>query len=331
MNKLFYFLFKWRPFQWRTIMVYELISFAIMYTTVPMLAYGIKPYNWEIVRIILLSILTLFSGYFATLIWNDISDIEIDRIAHPDRIMPSGRITPKQFFIVALVFSALVFSCAILISVWCLFIVGMAALFVTFHNKFLKKIVKIPAYSEIFTPIQWVTVAVFGYVAIWTALPQSNTLRYNLPVLGAITFDADSFVNMILLVLFTYFADDAHDLPEGIHDIEGDRKHGVRTYASSFGIKTSAKISFAMYFISGILAVILFFRTILSPIFLVPFIIVWLYTLSWSYRYIKKDEQEMKETGLLIGQKGFNYFLTVFVLMFLDILLQLFYHSFWAA
>ncbi len=104
MNKLFYFLFKWRPFQWRTIMVYELISFAIMYTTVPMLAYGIKPYNWEILRIILLSILTLFSGYFATLIWNDISDIEIDRIAHPDRIMPSGRITPKQFFIVALVF-----------------------------------------------------------------------------------------------------------------------------------------------------------------------------------------------------------------------------------
>ncbi len=312
-------------------MVYELISFAIMYTTVPMLAYGIKPYNWEIVRIILLSILTLFSGYFATLIWNDISDIEIDRIAHPDRIMPSGRITPKQFFIVALVFSALVFSCAILISVWCLFIVGMAALFVTFHNKFLKKIVKIPAYSEIFTPIQWVTVAVFGYVAIWTAFPQSNTLRYNLPVLGAISFDADSFVNMILLVLFVYFADDAHDLPEGIHDIEGDRKHGVRTYASSFGIKTSAKISFAMYFISGILAVILFFRTILSPIFLVPFIIVWLYTLSWSYRYIKKDEQEMKETGLLIGQKGFNYFLTVFVLMFLDILLQLFYHSFWAA
>jgi len=331
MNKLFYFLFKWRPFQWRTIMVYELISFAIMYTTVPMLAYGIKPYNWEILRIILLSILTLFSGYFATLIWNDISDIEIDRIAHPDRIMPSGRITPKQFFIVALVFSALVFSCAILISVWCLFIVGMAALFVTFHNKFLKKIVKIPAYSEIFTPIQWVTVAVFGYVAIWTALPQSNTLSYNLPVLGAIAFDADSFVNMILLVLFTYFADDAHDLPEGIHDIEGDRKHGVRTYASSFGIKTSAKISFAMYFISGILAVILFFRTILSPIFLVPFIMIWLYTLSWSYRYIKKDEQEMKETGLLIGQKGFNYFLTVFVLMFLDILLQLFYHSFWVA
>jgi 4-hydroxybenzoate polyprenyltransferase len=312
-------------------MVYELLSLAIMYTTVPLLAYGIQVYDWGIFRIILLSILTLFSGYFATLIWNDISDMEIDKIAHPDRTIPSGRITPKQFFIVALLCSAIVFTCAVLISVWCLFVVGMAALFVTFHNKFLKKIIKIPAYSEIFTPVQWVTVAVFGYVAIWTALPQSHAIRYNLPVLGAIAFDADSFINMILLVLFTYFADDAHDLPEGIHDIDGDKKHGVRTYASSFGIKTSAKVSFAMYFISGIFAIIFFFRTILSPIFLVLFLIIWLYTLNWSYHYIKKDEQEMKDTGLIIGQKGFNYFLTVFDLMLLDILLQLFYTSFWAA
>jgi 4-hydroxybenzoate polyprenyltransferase len=256
--------------------------------------------------------------------------MEIDKIAHPDRTIPSGRISPKQFFIVALIFSAMVFICAILISVWCLFIVGMAALFVTFHNKFLKKIVKIPAYSEIFTPIQWVTVAVFGYIAIWTALPQSHAMSYNIPILGAIAFDADSFINMILLVLFTYFADDAHDLPEGIHDIDGDRKLGVRTYASSFGVKTSAKVSFAMYFISGFLGIILFFRTILSPIFLIPFLIIWLYTLSWSYRYLKKDEQEMRDTGLIIGQKGFNYFLTAFDLMFLDILLQLLYTSFWA-
>ncbi len=331
MNKIIYFLFKWRPFRWRTIMMYELLSLVIMYTTVPLLAYGIQIYDWGILRIILLSILTLFSGYIATLIWNDISDMEIDKIAHPDRTIPSGRITPKQFFIIALVFSAVVFTCAVLISIWCLFIVGMAALFVTFHNKYLKKIIKIPAYSEIFTPIQWVVVAVFGYVAIWSALPQSHATSYNLPVLGPIAFDANSFVNMILLVLFTYFADDAHDLPEGIHDIDGDKRLGVRTYASSFGIKTSAKVSFGMYFISGILGVILFFRTILSPIFLIPFLIIWLYTLSWSYRYIKKDEQEMKDTGLIIGQKGFNYFLTAFDLMFLDILLQMLYHSFFVA
>jgi 4-hydroxybenzoate polyprenyltransferase len=331
MNKLIYFLFKWRPFRWRTIMVYEMLSLNIMYCVVPMLAYGMQTYSWDILRILLLSVITLFSGYFATLIWNDISDMEIDKIAHPDRTIPSGRITPRQFFVIALICSAIVFTGAILISVWCLFVVGMAALFVTFHNKYLKKIVKIPAYSEIFTPVQWVVVAIFGYVAIWTALPQSYVLSYNLPIVGAIAFDANSFLNMILLVLFTYFADNAHDLPEGIHDIEGDKKMGVRTYASSFGVKTSAKISFAMYVISGILGILLFLRTILSLVFLVPFLVVWLYTLQWSYHYLKDEEQKMKESGLIIGQKGFNYFLTAFDLMFLDILLQVIYHSFFVA
>lgn len=323
MNKITYFLFKWRPFKWRTIMVYELISFTIMYATVPMLAYGIKIYNWEIFKIIILAILTLFSGYFATLIWNDITDKDIDKIAHPDRSIPSGRITPKKFFLVALIFSAMVFAFAILVSVWCLFIVGMAALFVTFHNKYFKKIIKIPAYSEIFTPVQWLTVVVFGYIAIWTALPQTNEISYKIPILGAIAFDKNSFLNMIILFLFTYLADNAHDLPEGIHDIDGDRKLGVKTYATSFGIKASAKISFIMFFISGIMGIILFFRTILTPIFLVPFLVIWLYTLSWSYKYIKKDEQDMKKLGIKVGQKGFDYLLMTYNLIFLDILIQL--------
>lgn len=328
MNKILYYLFKWHPFKWRTIMVFELISFAIMYSTVPMLAYGIQPYNWEILKIILLTALTLYSGYFATLIWNDITDRDIDSIAHPDRSLPAGRITPTRFFLVALLFSAMVFTFAILISVWCLFIVGMAALFVTFHNKYLKKLIKIPAYSEIFTPVQWMTVAVFGYVAIWTAFPQTHAIRYNLPILGAIAFDTDALINMLILVLLTYFADNAHDLPEGIHDIDGDKKLDVRTYATSFGIKTSAKVSFSMFFLSGFLGVLLWYRTILSLLFLVPFILSWLYTLNWSYKYIKKDEQEMKNQGIIVGQKGFNFFLLTYLFIFLDILTQLLYHTY---
>ncbi|MBN1861890.1 MAG: UbiA prenyltransferase family protein [Candidatus Thermoplasmatota archaeon] len=328
MNKIFYYLFKWHPFRWRTIMLFELISFSILYSTVPMLAYGIQPYNWDILRVIVFTALTLYSGYFATLIWNDITDREIDSIAHPDRSLPAGRITPRKFFLVALFFSAMVFSFALLISVWCLFIVGMAALFVTFHNKFLKKIIKIPAYSEIFTPVQWMTVAVFGYVAIWSALPQTQAISYDLPILGAIAFDRDSLINMIILVLLTYFADNAHDLPEGIHDIDGDKKLDVRTYATSFGIKTSAKVSFSMFFLSGFLGILLWYRTELSLFFLIAFLLSWFYTLNWSYRYIWKDEQEMKDQGIIIGQKGFNFFLLTYIFIFLDVVLQLLHQTY---
>jgi len=317
------FLADWRPFP-----LYELISYILMYASVPMLAYGIQTYDLEIMKIIILTILTLYSGFFAALIWNDITDADIDAVVHPDRPVPAGTISKKNFFVVALVFSAMTFIFAILISVWCLILVGAIALFVTFHNKFLKKIVKIPAYSEIFTPIQWLTVAIFGFLAIWTVLPQSMSLIFELPLFGTISTDGREIQSMILLVLFTYFADNAHDLPEGIHDINGDRELGVKTYATSFGEKNAAKISFYMFFISGILGILLFIRTILSPIFLIPFLVLWTYILNNSYKLAKADIEDMKKMGKIVGRKGFNYLLMSYNLIFLDLLLQLINHHF---
>ncbi len=238
---------------WRSLPPYEMISYIFMYASVPMLAYGIQLYDMNIIRVIIFTVITLYAGFFAALIWNDITDADIDSVAHPDRPIPSGRISKKKFFAIALFFSALVFIFATLVSPICLIIVCVAALFVTFHDKYLKKRVKIPAYSEIFTPVQWVVVAVFGFFAIWTAIPQGTSISINLSILGTINTNKDAIIQMIVLVLFTYFTDNAHDLAEGIVDAEGDKKHGVRTYATSFGEKNAARVSFVWFLISGIL------------------------------------------------------------------------------
>jgi 4-hydroxybenzoate polyprenyltransferase len=299
-----------------------------MYVSVPMLAYGIKPYDSEIITIIVFTVLALYSGFFAALIWNDITDADIDAVAHPDRPIPSGRIGSKKFFAIALLFSAMTFIFSFLVSFWCFILVGLSALFVTFHNKYLKKIVKIPAYSEIFTPVQWVVVAIFGFLAIWTALPQVTSLTFNMPIFENISTSSLEFQNMILLVLFIYFADNAHDIPEGIHDADGDYKLGVKTYTTSFGEKNAARISFTMFFISGILGIILFIRTTLTPVFLIPFLIVWIYTMYYSYKLLRSDIFDMKERGSVVGRKGFNYFLISFDLIFLDVFIQVLMQNF---
>ncbi len=67
-----------------------------MFASVPMLAYGTNSYNFNIFLIIILTILTLYSGFFAALIWNDITDSDIDFIAYPNRPIPSGRINKKK-------------------------------------------------------------------------------------------------------------------------------------------------------------------------------------------------------------------------------------------
>lgn len=309
--------------KWRSLPPFEMLSYILMYASVPMLAYGIQPYTSSIFIIIIFTILSLYSGYFAALIWNDITDADIDKIAHPDRPIPSRRISSKKFFQIALFFSFLTFLFSFFVSFWCFVVVIMSALFVALHNKYLKKFIKLPAYSEIFTPIQWIIVVIFGYVAIWTTNPYQNTYIFQMPIFEDISTSFSEFQNMIILILFTYFADNAHDLPEGIHDIKGDIKIGVKTYANSFGKKNAARISFLMFIISGVLGIILYLKTILSLIFLIPFLAILIYTLFYSLNLIKIKDDEMEKFGKIVGRKGFNYFLLSFDLIFLDVFIQL--------
>ena len=312
------FLYRWRSFS-----CVRLVQYIFMYASVLMLAYGIHSYDFHILKIILFSIVALYSGFFATLLWNDITDIDIDVIVHPDRPLPAGRISVRQMFAVALVFSSLTFIFSFLVSFWCFLLVGLAALFVTIHNKHLKKIVRFPAYSEIFSPIQWVIVPLFGFLASWTTGQPTGEFYHTAPFIGYISFDWYDFQNMIFLVLFTYLADNAHDLPEGIHDVEGDKKLGVKTYATSFGVQASAKISFCMILVSGLFGIILFLRTILTPIFLVPFLFLWSYAVYHSILFIRFDENKMKLLGKNLGEKLFRYYWITFDLIFLDVFIQI--------
>jgi 4-hydroxybenzoate polyprenyltransferase len=319
------FLIHWRPFP-----PYELICYILMFAGATMFAWatifpnGILLFSIEIIKPIILTIATLYSGFFAALIWNDITDKDIDIVVHPTRAIPSGHISSKKFFMIALVFSALTFLFAVLTSPWCLLIVGLTALFVAFHNKYLKKIIKLPAYSEIFTPVQWLAVPLFGFFAIFTTLPAKGDINFSIPVIGNLSIYSIQLIPMFLLCLFTYFADDAHDIAEGIHDVDGDRRLGVKTYATSFGERNAVKISFCMLFISGILGILLWFFSILSLIFLIPFIVLWFYTLDQSYQFIKMtDDLQRKHMGKIMGKKIYDYLLFSFSLIFLDVFLQL--------
>ena len=289
-----------------------------------MFAYGIHPYSLETIRLVLLTIATLYSGFFAALIWNDITDKDIDVVVHPTRPIPDKRISQAKFFGIALVFSALTFIFALLTSVWCLILVGSTALFVTFHNKYLKKKVKIPAYSEIFTPVQWLTVPLFGFFALWSTTTVQGGINISLPLLGLLSVNPADILPMVLLVLFTYFADDAHDLAEGIHDVEGDHKSGVRTYATSFGEKTASKISILMIIIAGVIGFLLWWMTLLSLLFLIPFSILWVYTLNRSLVLTKSTgDVQRRQQAKVVGKAQYDFLLFSYTFIFIDVFFQL--------
>jgi 4-hydroxybenzoate polyprenyltransferase len=298
---LFNFFFRWRPLHWRSIWVYELISFTLMYASMVFLAHSGQPVTWDFLKILVFSIISLFSGYFAALIWNDINDRDIDSVVHPDRPLPGKRMSAARFFAIALVFSASTFLFAYLVDFWCFLLVGFTALFVAFHNRYFKKGMRLPAYSEIFTPLQWCIVPVFGYLA----------MHYYV------------LVPVLMVVLFTYFADSSHDIAEGIHDVEGDSQFGVRTYATSFGESTAAKVSFAFLTLSGVFGIAVYFVTPLSLIYLIGFVLFWIYTVYRYSRLLKTEGEERRTLGPKIGKNGFDFLLFVYDLIFLDLIIQI--------
>lgn len=77
---------------WRSLPPYELVSYVLMFASVPMLAYGKHRFDGSLLRVLVPTVLSLYAGFFAALIVNDVTDADIDSVAHPDRPIPAGRI-----------------------------------------------------------------------------------------------------------------------------------------------------------------------------------------------------------------------------------------------
>ena len=286
---------------WRSLPAYELISYILVFASIPLLSHGMTSFNQQDINVIILTILSLYSGFFAALIWNDITDEEIDKIVHPDRPIPSNMIHPRKLFSIALFFSIITFIFSFLVNLKFFIAVILLAFFVAVHNKYLKKKITFPAYSEIFTPIQWSM----------------------LPILGYLSFNTLDRMTMILLVLFTYFSISSHDIIDGIHDYEGDKKNGVYTYANSFGIQNAFIISRIWFIVTGVLGVLIFLFSSLSYVFLICFILLWFY-LFFHYMKLTSKDISKGEINQKISRISYNYFLFTFSLIFIDIIIQLY-------
>jgi len=286
---------------WRSLPLYELISYVFMFSGISMLAHGSGSYTTGELRVVVLTLLSLYSGFFAALIWNDITDAEIDAVVHPDRPIPSLKISSKIFFSVGLFFSFLTFLFSFFVNIYFFGIVLLLAVFVAVHNKYLKTTISLPAFSEIFTPFQWSMV----------------------PVLGYLSFQRFDFFSIMILTLFTYFAVSSHDIIDGIHDQKGDKRKGVQTYVISFGVNTAVSIAFIWFVISGIFGFLIYVFTPVRLFFLLIFSFLYFYTLFHYYKLIHIDRKHIEKESLRYGRIGYNYFIFTFVIIFFDLIIQM--------
>ncbi|WP_337860116.1 UbiA family prenyltransferase [Ferroplasma sp.] len=199
---------------------------------------------------------------------NDISDIETDKYNHPDRPLPSGKITKNSARELAIGFFAAAFIISIFISILISLVVIMAeALLVSYEFK-TKKI----------------------------GLPGNLTISL---LIGMIFlyggFITSTIPEMILLFLLAFFSNMSREIMKDIEDIKGDFDRV--TFPKKYGIKNAKIVSAVFILITISISFLPYYFHILSIYYLYAVLIDdFLFTITLLYlnKNISKGEKISK-------------------------------------
>ncbi|MGB9827704.1 MAG: geranylgeranylglycerol-phosphate geranylgeranyltransferase [Thermosphaera sp.] len=171
-------------------------------------------------HVLLLAVIGFTTGFTATaasMLVNDIVDIEVDRVNKPWKPLPSGRASVKAAWILTVVFS--VVSVAVnIIAGPSLVVVTAAYLAIGLLYNFMRK----HWWSQFMVSASTTGPIVYGYVA--SGLPR----------------EALGFT--ILFTLTIFIVNTGREVLKAVQDIEGDKALGYETIPLKIGVPASIKI-----------------------------------------------------------------------------------------
>ncbi len=178
--------------------------------------------------------LTAFLLLAGTMVFNDIQDVQVDRVNSPDRPIPSGKVTIRQAYGLSIVFSVLALISSLVLGILTFLTALVALALMAYYNTRGKRT------GLLGNAVVSFNVALpffFGGLAV-------NSLR---PLL-------------FIFFLLAFLANTAREVAKGITDVAGDSSRGIMTIAVTRGPKRAAELA-AIFFV---LAVVLSF---LAPVF----------------------------------------------------------------
>ncbi len=230
------------------------------------------------------------TGFFisaSAMVFNDIIDLEIDKINNPNRPLPSGKIKLRNAYIMFYIISVI----GLLFSIFTgliTFLIAIISYFVAyFYNKYGKK---------------------SGFIGnIMVAYSMGIPLLYGAAMISKLNF------NIMIYWLMIFLSGIAREITKGIADIEGDRKAGVKTIAVVLGNRKAAIAAFIFYAIAVSLSPIpVILNRVYPLIYLIPISIVDIIFLSVSIITIIKPTKQISTKNknislfaMLLGLLGF--------------------------
>lgn len=182
----------------------------------------------------LFGFLTAFLLLAGTMVFNDIQDVQVDRVNSPDRPIPSGKVTIRQASGLSIIFSALALLSSLVLGILTFLTAIVALALMAYYNTRGKK----------------------------TGLLGNAVVSFNVALPFFFGGLAVSSLRPLLFIFFllAFLANTAREVAKGITDVAGDSSKGVMTIAVTQGPRRAAEIATALF----VVAVLLSF---LAPVF----------------------------------------------------------------
>ncbi len=195
------------------------------------------------VDIILLAALSASLTAAAGNVINDLFDFESDKINHPERALPSGKLNLRQVFILyyALVCTSLILS--YLVNTICFAIVIISNILLFFYSNKFKSIV---LFGNLIVALLTGLVFIYGGYAVGNV---------NLAIVPS---------------AFAFLINFIREIVKDMHDLEGDKLEGIKTFPQVFGLsKTKVFI-----FILTLILIVSSFIPVLSNFYNFKYLII---------------------------------------------------------
>lgn len=215
---------------------------AVITSAIIALPHGIVKYKMDI---ILASISAfLIAGLGNAL--NDYADRYIDKIAHPERPIPAGKVKPNFAIKISLILIAISLFIASFINPFCFLIALAAILLESSYAAFLNRL------------------AIGKNVVI-------SSLVALLFIYGGFAVNKFFSIEIWILSMLAFIMNMAREIVKDIEDIKGDRKAGRKTLPIRHGIKKARMLAFFFTILAIILSPLPYFLNIfdISYIFIV--------------------------------------------------------------
>ena len=172
--------------------------------------------------------LTAFLLLAGTMVFNDIQDVQVDRVNSPNRPIASGKVTIRQAYGLSVVFSAFALLSSVVLGILTFLTALVALALMAYYNTRGKK------------------TGLLGNVVV--------SFNVALPF-----FFGGLVVNSLRPLLFIFFllaflANTAREVAKGIADVAGDSSKGIMTIAVMQGPKRAAELAAAFFVVAVLLS-----------------------------------------------------------------------------